>query len=128
MKARLSFSGVTRKFSGQGRKLGYPTANIEAPADAKDGLYLGYTELNNKLLPSIIFIGKPITLEETNRRAESYIIDFEDRDLYGEEIIMLVVKKLRNNKKFNSVEELKDQMKKDEQAAKEYFQQVSSKR
>lgn len=120
---KVQLRGIVTKFSGQGRKLGYPTANIEIPNDTAEGLFVGYTVLGAHRYPSIIFIGAPITLGETRKRAESWIIDFEDHDLYGETIEIHVAKKLRDNKDFGTKDKLIAQMKKDEAAARQYFMQ-----
>lgn len=118
---KFQLAGTVKPYSGQGRWLGYPTANIECPANTPESVFVGYTTLMNKRLPSIIFIGAPITLGETIKRAESHILDLEDRDLYGQEILVEVVEKLRDNEKFNSRDELIKQMKRDEQIARKYF-------
>ncbi len=115
-------TGTVKKFSQEGRKLGYPTANIECEANAPEGVFVGYTKLINKRLPSIIFVGTPITLGETLKRAESHILDYEDKDLYGQSIQIEIERKLRDNEKFNSRVDLIKQMKQDEQLARKYFE------
>lgn len=113
--------GKVTPYSGNGRKLGYPTANIACLTDSPEGVFVGYTNLEGKKRPSVIFIGAPETFNETNKRAESYILDFPDRDLYGLEIKLTIVKKLRDNRKFGSKEELIVQMQADEELARRYF-------
>lgn len=117
----FTLHGVVKPFSGNGRKFGYSTANIEVPIDTPEGIFVGWTTLNNKKLASVQFIGQPITVGDTIKRAESHIFDFEDRDLYGESIQLIVLEKLRDNIKFDSINELLEQMKKDEQTARLYF-------
>lgn len=117
----FKLSGVIKRWDGNGRKFGYPTANIEAPEDAPEGLFVGHVILNKKSLPAMIFIGAPITLNDQRRRAEAHILDFEDRDLYGESVIFEVESKLRDNVKFEGEEKLIEQMKKDEVLARKYF-------
>lgn len=121
---KVNVSGAVQQYSQEGRKLGYPTANIECSADTPEGVFVGYTSLMNQRLPSIIFIGAPITLGETIKRVESHILDLEDKDLYGQEIQIEVIEKLRGNKKFNSRAELVAAMKADEKAARAYFKKV----
>lgn len=116
-----AFGGVVRKYSGNGRTLGYPTANIKAPREVPDALYLGYTTAQGERLPSIIYVGAPETFHETIRRAESHILDFPDKDLYEEYITLEIVHKLRDNMKFPSGAALKTQMQQDEKDAREYF-------
>ena len=121
MRALFSIAGVVRRYSGQGRKLGYPTANIEIEPDTPEGLFVGYTFINSAELPSIIFIGVPETVGDAGKRAESYILDFPDKDLYGQKIRIEIIKKLRDNKKFASVDVLLKQMKRDEITARQFF-------
>lgn len=119
----LVLKGVVTFFSGNGRKLGYPTANIEVSADVPEGIFAGLTNLRGKNRPSVIFIGAPVTFGNTIKRAEAYILDQEDRDLYGEPIEITVLSKLRDNKMYDSRESLLDQMKQDEAAARQYFKE-----
>ncbi len=121
MQLPIQIKGVVKKFSGNGRRLGYPTANIEVDDDAPEGIFFGYTTLEGRKLPSIIFIGAPITLGIMNKRAESYILDFVDRDLYDTRIELEIVKKLRDNHKYGSVEQLIEQIKLDVQDAAYFF-------
>ena len=118
---KLILQGVVTPYAGDGRKIGYPTANIPISSDVPEGLFVGTLLLDNLELPSIIFIGAPVTLDDHVKRAEAHILDFEDRDLYGENVTFTVEKKLRDNKKFESVELLIEQMEMDEVEAREYF-------
>lgn len=116
-----------------GTKFGYPTANIGFEDKTVNGLFVGYTKLNKtedkrveevfggKNLPSIIFIGAAETVNEIEHRLESYILDFPLIDLYDSVLEVEIIEKLRDNQKFESVEELIKQMKKDEQNAREWF-------
>jgi FAD synthase len=117
----MKFSGVVKKNLGRGTKLGFPTANIDVPENAEDGLYVG---LANKK-PALVFIGSSKTFDETDRKAEIYILDFIG-DLYGQEIEVELLKKLRENKKFESEQALIDQMKQDEQVAREFFKDYNT--
>lgn len=116
-----------------GTKFGYPTANIDLEDKSINGLFVGYTKLlttkdakvvnafgGNKL-PSIIFIGAAETVNENEHRLESHILDFPLIDLYGSELEVTILDKLRDNAKFESVEKLIEQMKRDEQNARQWF-------
>lgn len=116
----FSFSGIVQRNLGRGRKLGYPTANIQIPSDLPEGIFVGHTFITEKKYPSIIFIGHPITFSETDKKAEVYILDF-DQDIYDQYIEVDVLKKQRDNEKFESVEKLIVQMKEDERLAREFF-------
>ena len=112
----MKFSGIVKKHLGRGTILGFPTANIEPPKELADGLYVGWTDGQ----PSLIFIGVNETFGEIERWAEVYLLNFTG-DLYGQEIQVETLKKLREVIKFDSAEELVGQMKKDEEAAREFF-------
>ena len=112
----MKFTGIVQKNSGRGKQLGFPTANILAPADLQDGLYLGLTEG----APALVFVGANTTFGETDRRAEIYILDF-DNDIYGRQIEVETLKKIRDVIKFDSAEALVAQMQEDERVAKEFF-------
>lgn len=116
-----------------GTKFGYPTANISFDDKSMDGLFVGYTSLKltddervkeafeGRELPSIIFIGAPETVNEAQHRLESHILDFPLIDLYDSELEVTILEKLRENKKFESIEKLIEQMKKDEQNTRGWF-------
>lgn len=112
--------GVVRKGTGRGRSLGFPTANLPAPVDIDDGTYLAQAIWQGRKFPSLAFIGAAETFGETRRFLEVYLLDFSD-DLYGQELRVELVKKIRNNQKFASAEELVEQIKEDERVAREYF-------
>ena len=96
--------------------MGFPTANIDAPKEMEDGLYVGLANAK----PSLIFVGIAQTFGETKRFAEVYILDFTG-DLYDQEIEVEIIRKLRENMKFDSESELVEQMKADELLAREFF-------
>ena len=119
-------NGTTIKYSGNGRKLGYPTANFAVNSDVADGVYISFSTLNfSKLkgqkLPSMTFIGVPTTVGDTPRRVEVHLFDIADMDYYDCEIETELIHKIRDNKTFNSVDELLGVMKTDERIAREYF-------
>ncbi|OGE83535.1 MAG: hypothetical protein A3B10_03435 [Candidatus Doudnabacteria bacterium RIFCSPLOWO2_01_FULL_44_21] len=116
----MKFSGIVKKYSGRGKKLGFPTANIEAPKSLEDGLYVGWTDGK----PSLIFVGVNETFNETDRRAEVYILDF-DQDLYEKQIQVEILKKIREVRKFDSKGALIEQMKQDEEVAREFFKRYN---
>lgn len=130
----MKVSGTVVRNKRNGTKFGYPTANISFEDKSVNGLFIGYTKLLStddervkkafagKKLPSIIFIGAPETLDEKEHRLESHILDFPLIDLYDSEIEVEIGERLRDNKKFEGVEALIEQMKKDEQTARKWFE------
>lgn len=117
----MKFKGIVKKFTGRGRELGFPTANIEIKDLAlKDGLYLGRVWITDAEFNALVFIGANKTFAETDRRAEIYILDF-DQYIYAQELAVETIKKIRDVQKFESADELIAQMKKDEKVARKFF-------
>lgn len=114
------FWGKVRKANLRGKMLGFPTANVNLAKKIPEGIYVSKTKVGNLSYPSLTFIGTAKTFNENKFHAETYILDFRG-DLYNKWISIKILKKLRENKKFNSVDNLVKQMKKDEQQAREYF-------
>lgn len=116
----MKIFGIVQRHLGRGKKIGFPTANIQAPSGIEDAIYLAYTHIGPKKYHSIVFVGAPPTFAETERRLEAHVLDFEG-DLYGKAIGVEILKKLRDNRRFSSEAGLISQMKEDERLAREYF-------
>ncbi len=112
--------GKVRKLNLRGRKLGFPTANINLTKNLPEGIYISRIRIGDLSYSSLTFIGVAKTFNEKRFHAETYVLDF-DQNIYGKWISVELIKKIRGNKKFNSAEELVEQMKKDEQEARNYF-------
>lgn len=121
----MKFWGRVRKDNQRGEILGFPTANINFTKNIPEGVYISKTKLQDRIYPSLTFIGKAKTFNETKVRAETYILDF-NKNIYGQWISVKLIKKIRANKKFSSETDLVAQMKKDEQVARTYFQNVNN--
>lgn len=106
----MEFLGRPFKIKGEvikgkqlGRQLGFPTANLIAPERLivpLRGVYAGSVRLDNNIYRAVINIDKII---------EAHILDF-DRDIYGETIEVSFLERIRDEKKFDSPEELKKQI------------------
>jgi riboflavin kinase/FMN adenylyltransferase len=99
----------------RGRILGFPTANLDIkPQQAlpDNGIYATITQVNGKRFPSATNIGTRPTFGEGTKMVETHLLNYEG-DLYGKEIKVEFVQKLRNEQRFPSSEELKIQIEKD---------------
>jgi riboflavin kinase/FMN adenylyltransferase len=83
-----------------------------------DGVYATITHTDDDSLPSVTNIGVRPTFGGRKRLAETYILDFEG-DLLGQKLTVDLVDKLRDEERFDTVEELKDQMVKDVEQARQ---------
>lgn len=106
-----------------GRTIGFPTANIIPSSQKllpKDGVYVTQTILNNKKFNSVTNIGKNPTIDNTTRTVETYIFNFKE-NIYNKEIKVIFLEWIRDVKKFNNLEELKNQISQDRNIAKQFF-------
>lgn len=94
--------------------LGFPTANIQLKDELfpKTGVYAVWVELLNDIKPGVANIGYNPTFGNDYLSVEVHIFDFKG-NIYGEKIKVHFVQRLRSEKKFNSLEELKNQIGKD---------------
>ncbi len=116
----FKFWGKVKKYNQRGKELGFPTANINLQKNIPEGIYISKSKIGGHQYPSLTFIGRAKTFNEKKFQAETYILNFNE-DIYDKWISIELLKKIRENKKFNSAKDLITQMKKDEEVAKIYF-------
>ncbi len=111
-----SISGKVIHGFENGRKISYPTANIEASSEKmlpKVGVYAGFTEVDGKQYKSIINIGNNPTVGKLKKNIiETHLLDF-DSNIYNKDIKVSFLDFIREEKKFSSLNELKEQLDKD---------------
>ncbi|HQG43776.1 MAG TPA: riboflavin biosynthesis protein RibF, partial [Spirochaetota bacterium] len=115
-----SLSGTVVQGQMRGRLLGYPTANI-APDDMdkiipKDGVYAVRVTINNTMYDGMLNIGNNPTFANTERTIEVNIFDFNS-DIYGMQVEVYFYDRIRDDKRFESVTALKEQLHNDMIAA-----------
>ncbi len=119
-----AISGRVVAGDGVGRKLGFPTANLDAAGLVlpPNGVYVGFAKIWNKPQPVALNIGFRPTLATggPQLRVEAHLLDFSG-DLYGRELEIEIGEKLRDEQKFGSLEELKAQIARDVAGAKRRF-------
>lgn len=102
-----------------GRTIGFPTANLKINKDfiiPKIGVYYTNVFVNNILYKGITNVGTNPTVHGDKLTVETFILDFKE-DIYGENIEVIFVKKIRNQTKFDNIFELKKQLSKDKNIA-----------
>ncbi|MCQ2317753.1 MAG: bifunctional riboflavin kinase/FAD synthetase [Bacteroidales bacterium] len=116
---QFSYTGIVVHGMGLGRQMGYPTANLEVALEyrliEKPGVYATFVDFDGKTLPAMTYIGRRPTVND-NRPAtiESHLIGF-DGDLYGKQLTLRFVDRVRDEKRFDGLDELKRQINIDEQ-------------
>ena len=111
--------GIVVRGEGRGRQLGYPTANVHSDkhvAVPADGVYAGWAVLRGERLPAAISVGTNPTFEGRTRTVEAFILDF-DADIYGCELGVEFVERIRGMEKFDRVSDLVEQMGRDVEKA-----------
>jgi riboflavin kinase/FMN adenylyltransferase len=128
----FQLSGKVIKGDQLGRVLGFPTANLFIEENYKlipsDGIYAVRVELktnesDSKSAFGMAYIGHRPTINGMSRNIEVNIFDF-DEDIYGQTIRINFLDYLRGDEKFNSLEDLKKQLQKDEKAARKILLRV----
>lgn len=113
---KYTISGTVIKGNQIGKTIGFPTANIKYPETKVEipyGVYSTNVEVNGTNYKGVLNYGiKPTINKECKPVAEVHIIGFNN-DIYGDEIKISITDKIRDEKKFGSVDELKDQIKED---------------
>lgn len=111
------FSGTVVKGVGRGKKLGFPTANLITNQREKlipaDGVYFAKVNLSKTEYYGLLYIGVRKTFNESERVIELYLINFPDQNLYGREIKVSILERLRDELKFETVAALEKQMQAD---------------
>jgi len=131
-KAKL-FLGEPFEFYGKvvqgqtlGRDLGYPTANIDVESSIKLIPSAGVYAVNALLENGTIFEGmmnigvRPTVTDDNDKSIEVNLFDFSG-DLYGESITVQLLSRFRDEMKFDSIIDLKEQLNKDESTIRNYF-------
>ncbi|SMC35338.1 bifunctional riboflavin kinase/FAD synthetase [Moheibacter sediminis] len=107
-----------------GRTLGFPTANLELPdykLIPKNGVYLVKVNFRNEIYKGLLSIGtRPTVTNSNEKRIEVFILDFKE-EIYGETLDLKLIRFIRDDMKFNSLEELISQMNYDKLIAKNFI-------
>lgn len=115
-----SLAGTVVKGFQVGRTIGFPTANIaydDSRILPKDGVYAARVAVESHLYDAMLYIGSRPTVNTGKTSVEAYLFDFSD-DIYGKNVNVRFVDRIRDSIKFDSIEELKKQLGKDEIKAK----------
>jgi riboflavin kinase/FMN adenylyltransferase len=96
--------GTVVRGDGRGRELGFPTANLDVPEGLlvpPDGVYAGWARDTR----AAVSIGTNPHFDGVEQRVEAYLLDFDD-DLYGERLVVQIWSRVREQRRFDSLEQL----------------------
>ena len=121
-------TGKVVRGKGLGRKWNYPTINIQIANPykliPKNGVYIVAAHLRDSKFYGIMNIGFRPTVNGKSRTIEVHLLDFKD-DVYGDNIQVCMIRRLRDEKKFSSIDALIEQIKLDEKKAREVISQFN---
>ena len=106
-------SGIVVHGDKLGREFGYPTANIRVEDGNKvvpaNGVYACYVLLDGKKFKGMLNIGTRPTVKGEVKRIEVNIFEFE-QDIYGKRVVLELIDRIRDEKKFENVDQLKERL------------------
>ena len=111
--------GVVVRGDGRGRGIGFPTVNVEVPEETampRRGVYAGRVVLAGGARDAAVNIGHAptfVTSGDAPLRLEAHLLDYSGGDLYGEPVRVEFLQRLRDERRFASVEELVSQLGRD---------------
>jgi len=119
-------SGTVIEGRGIGKTLNFPTANLKVDQDYKlipaMGVYIVQSEINGKKIHGLTNIGINPTVGGSKRTIETYFLDFS-KNIYNQTIRLEFIKRIREEKQFSSVADLRKAIKKDELFARAFIEQ-----
>ena len=114
----INITGKVIKGNSIGRKIGYPTANLQIfdkdKLIPKRGVYLVYTKLENKVIHGMMNIGIKPTIKNKEESIEVHLFEWK-KNIYDKSIDIFLKKFIREEKKFKSLDKLADQLKIDKE-------------
>lgn len=123
--------GFVKHGRKKGRTIGFPTINLDYPENKillSDGIYIGITTIDNKNYVSTINVGHNPTINTVTKKSiESFVHDFNS-DVYDKKVRFSFIIKVREELKFDNVQELIDQMHKDIEISELFFNEDNRRR
>lgn len=118
--------GAVQRGQQLGRTLSFPTANIVLPDMVMpvDGVFAVVTQVRGEQVAGVANVGRRPTVDGKENRVEVHLFDFDD-DIYDEAIEVRFVSKLRDEIRFESIDQLKAQIERDARAARHIFVEMA---
>ncbi|TAH25278.1 MAG: bifunctional riboflavin kinase/FAD synthetase [Cytophagales bacterium] len=124
---KYSLTGKVVNGEMLGRKLGFPTANIDPENEDKIippiGVYAVFVEIHNEVFQGMLNIGTRPTVGGKKQSIEVHLFNF-NQNIYQEKIKVIFIKKLREEQKFEGLEALINQLNKDKEIAKKLLSTI----
>ncbi|WP_370175567.1 bifunctional riboflavin kinase/FAD synthetase [Leeuwenhoekiella palythoae] len=122
-------NGIVSRGKGLGKKFNYPTANLKIEETYKlipaKGVYVARASINGQEVYGMMSIGTNPTVGGSDLTIETFFFDF-DADLYDQHLQIELLTRIRDEKKFNSVDELIAAMQADERFSRDFIQKIDA--
>lgn len=122
-------NGIVSRGKGLGKKFNYPTANLKIEETYKlipaKGVYVARASINGKEVYGMMSIGTNPTVGGSDLTIETFFFDFE-ADLYDQHLQIELLTRIRDEKKFNSVDELIAAMQADERFSRDFIRKIDA--
>lgn len=112
----FAVSGIVVSGQRLGRELGYPTANLARSFDQvtpADGIYAGYATTPHGIFRAAVSIGVRPAVGGKDRTIEAFLLDYPGHELYGRNISVALHRRIREERNFDSLDALRDQIARD---------------
>ncbi|WP_264520209.1 bifunctional riboflavin kinase/FAD synthetase [Flavobacterium sp. N1994] len=123
-----TLTGVVSEGKQLGRTIGFPTANIKIAESYKlipqNGVYIAKSSINGKVVYGMMNIGTRPTVDGTTQTIEINFFDF-NQDLYHQKITVSLLKRIRSEQKFDSIDALKNQLSLDKITSQDYIRHLA---
>ncbi len=117
-----SVEGVRIKGQGRGKRLGFPTLNFKPLNDiVPEGVFAGLLKYRRRLIPAAVYSGRKPTFEGKEKVMEVHLLSSDEELPPGALAEILLLEKIRGEKKFQGEEDLKRAIMRDVQTIKEFF-------
>ena len=116
----MTINGKVIRGHGLGRKLGFPTINVEYDGE-EDGVFVGNVAIGKREYGAAVHIGEKATIEEGLHSCEAYLLDFDEELSEGTEIGIELLEKIRDTKKFDDFQQLGEQIADDVEFVKNWY-------
>lgn len=115
-----SLRGLVTRGAGRGHRLGFATANLHVQRPILEGVYVSRTLLDGHSLPSVSYLGRRPSFAGSEPVLETHLLDFDGSELYGRQIEVEFLHRLRTEGHFSDVKALRQQVQLDIEAARQY--------
>jgi riboflavin kinase/FMN adenylyltransferase len=126
---RFNLTGPVVHGDARGRAIGFPTANLHIPdrmAVPADGVYAVFAEVGDRRYPAVVNVGVRPTFGVNARAVEVHLLDFS-HDIYGEEVDVEFVERIRGEERFDSLDALIAQIGRDVDTARSLLSERNGK-